>query len=182
MSKSRISSTSSNQREGSNAQDDRSKSSGLDHSSMITEASAKARQLASDGADTVTQQAKRLLDGQMGAGADLIASLAGATRRASEELKEGSPQIAKLVQSVADRADSYSNQLREQSFEDVTRAASQITRRQPALVFGLAALAGFFALRVVKAGQSGSHPLSSPSIQPYSSENRTRPSHGARTY
>jgi len=90
--------------------------------------------------------------------------------------------MAKLVQSVADRADAYSDQLREQSVEDVLRAASQFTRRQPALVFGLAALAGFFAWRVVKAAPSGSHSVSSPSIQPYSTENRTGSSHGARTY
>jgi hypothetical protein len=35
------------------------------------------------------------------------------------------------------------------------RAASNVTRRQPALVFGLAALAGFFVFRTLKAAPSG---------------------------
>ena len=186
MSNSRVSSTSSHHSEGhetlGSAQEGRSRMSGSDSSSIVTQASEKARQLASDATETVTQQAKRLLDGQMGAGADLIATLAGATRSASKDLERDAPQIAKLVQSVADRADAYSGELRGQSVEDVVRAASQFTRRQPALVFGLAALAGFFTWRVVKAAPTGSHTMSSPSIQPYSTENRTRPSHGTRTY
>ena len=120
MSNSQVSSTGNNRREA----EDRSTGGG-GGSSIATEASAKARELASDAADTVTQQAKRLLDGQLGAGADLIASVAGATRRASEDLEQKSPQIAKLVQSVADRADAYSGQLREQSVEDRGRGASE---------------------------------------------------------
>ena len=180
MSNSRVSSTSSNRDEGAGSgQENRLNKTS---SSVASEASAKARQLASDAAETVTHQAKRLLDGQLGAGADLVASVAGATRRASEDLEQRSPQIAKLVQSVADRADAYSDQLREQSVEDVMRAASQFTRRQPALVFGLAALAGFFACRVVKTAPTSSRTMSSPSIHPYSTENHTRPSHGARAH
>ena len=138
--------------------------------------------MASDAAETVTQQTKHLLDGQLGAGADLIAALAGATRRASEDLKQESPQVAELVRTVADRVDGYSDQLRDQSVRDLMRSRwNHFTRKQPALVFGLAALAGFFVWRVVKAAPAGSSVVSSPSIQPYS-DNRTKHAHGARTY
>jgi ABC-type transporter Mla subunit MlaD len=162
---------------GTGGQDQHSKAS---VSSVTADAAEKAKQLASDATETVTLQAKRLLDGQLGAGADLIAAIAGATRSASSDLEEKTPQIAKLVHSVADRVDAYSDQMRDQSVEDLTRAASQFTRRQPALVFGLAALAGFFAWRVVKAAPGGSSMTASPSIQPYS-DDRTK-NHGARTH
>jgi predicted RNA-binding Zn ribbon-like protein len=51
---------------------------------------------------------------------------------------------------VADRLDSYASDLRDQSVDQLVQAASNYTRRQPAVVFGLAALAGFFALRTIK--------------------------------
>jgi hypothetical protein len=42
------------------------------------------------------------------------------------------------------------------------QTAADFTRRQPALVFGLAALAGFFAIRTLKSSPS----ISAPPIQP----------------
>jgi hypothetical protein len=49
-----------------------------------------------------------------------------------------------------------------QTVDQLTKSASDYTRRQPALVFGLAALAGFFAFRTFKNAQS----VSAPPIQP----------------
>jgi hypothetical protein len=40
--------------------------------------------------------------------------------------------------------------MRGKSAEELMRTASDFTRRQPALVFGLASLAGFVLLRVLK--------------------------------
>jgi ElaB/YqjD/DUF883 family membrane-anchored ribosome-binding protein len=174
-------SSSSNRGEGVRGQEEGSEQSGGVAASIAGEASAHAKRLASDAAETVTQQTKHLLDNQLSAGADLIAALAGATRRASEDLEHQSPQIAKLVQSMADRAHSYSGQLREQSVEDLARSANRFVRQNPSLVFGLAALAGFFAWRVVKAAPQTAFRTSSPPIQPYS-ENQTRPGHGARKH
>jgi hypothetical protein len=48
--------------------------------------------------------------------------------------------------------------LRDQSVDELVRAASDYTRRQPAVVFGLAALAGFFALRTFKSATSNQAP------------------------
>ena len=55
-----------------------------------------------------------------------------------------------LVRNAADRAEAFSQDLREQTVEDLIRMASDFTRKQPALVFGLASLAGFLAFRVIK--------------------------------
>jgi hypothetical protein len=64
--------------------------------------------------------------------------------------------------------------LRDQSIDEIWQSAADFTRRQPALVFGLAALAGFFALRTVKSSQS----MSAPSIQPSHHSGRERAPYG----
>lgn len=150
-------------------------------SSMAAEVSSRAKDLASEAADTITQQTARLLNNQIGAGAELIGQMAGATRRVSEELKQQSPQVAELVRSLADRVDGYSDQLRDQSVSELIGSAKDFTRRQPALVFGLAAVAGFIAWRLVKATPASAFTVSSPSIQP-TYRPQSDQSHGTRSY
>jgi hypothetical protein len=70
--------------------------------------------------------------------------------------------VAGLVRNFAGRAEEYAGEMQDQTVEQVMRTASDFTRRQPALVFGLAALAGFFMLRTMKSAQI----VSSPPIQP----------------
>jgi hypothetical protein len=132
-------------------------------SEMVQDAAAKAKQAASDTAATVTSQIKELLDHQVGSGAEVMGQFASSARRAAEDLDQGAPQIAGLVRALAERTEGYANDLRNQSVDQLVRAASDFTRRQPALVFGLAALAGFFACRAFKAAPSS---VASPSIQP----------------
>jgi hypothetical protein len=52
--------------------------------------------------------------------------------------------------------------MQDQTVDHLVRAASDFTRKQPALVFGVAALAGFFMYRTMKGVQS----TASPPIQP----------------
>jgi ElaB/YqjD/DUF883 family membrane-anchored ribosome-binding protein len=132
-------------------------------SAMAGEAATKAKQAASETVATVTEQVKELLDRQVGSGADMVGHLAGAVKRAAQELDRDAPQVAGLVRTAADRMEGYADGLRDQSIEQLMRSASDFTRRQPALVFGLAAVAGFFALRTLKSTPSS---VSSPPIQP----------------
>lgn len=103
-----------------------------------------------DGAPKLGEHVKTLLTDQVGSGADVMANFATATRKAADELDTGSPQAARFVRGVADRLDDYAGTLRNQSVDDLARAASDYTRRQPALVFGVAALAGFLVVRTFK--------------------------------
>ena len=57
------------------------------------------------------------------------------------------------MRNAADRAEEFSQDLREQTVDDLIRMASDFTRKQPALVFGLASLAGFLAFRVLKSSR-----------------------------
>jgi hypothetical protein len=132
---------------------------------------------ASDAAATVTSQMKGLLDGQLGNGADVLGKLANSAQRAADDLDRDAPQIAGLVRTFANQMNGYAGDLRDQSLDDLMKTAGDFTRRQPAVVFGLAALAGFFALRVLKSGG----PVRSPSLQPEQSHGNGRRSgfHGA---
>lgn len=114
----------------------------------------KAKEAASNTASTVTQHVKGLLDDQVGNGANMVGHLASSAKRAAAELDENAPQLAGVVRSVADRLESYADDLRDQSVDQLVRSASDYTRRQPAVVFGLAALVGFFAFRTLKSTPS----------------------------
>ena len=119
-------------------------------SKMANSAFEKAQQAGSEAASTITSQVKALLDEKVSDGADIVGHLASSAQCAAEDLDQNSPQLAGLVRGVADRLDNYATDLRDQSIDQLVRAASNYTRRQPAVVFGLAALAGFFALRTIK--------------------------------
>jgi hypothetical protein len=136
---------------------------------MAQDAAGRARQAAGDTASTVAHQAKELLDRQVGSGAELVGHFASSARKAAEELDRNAPQVAGLVHAVADRIEGYADGLKDQSVEQLFRAASDLARRQPALVFGLAALGGFLAFRTLKSTPS----VASPSIQPMHESHRT---------
>jgi len=131
-------------------------------SAFAEEAAGKAKQAASDTAETLTGEVKELLNRQVGGGADMLCHVSRSARRAAEDLEHDSPQIAGLARGLASQVDRYADGLRDQSIDEIWRSVADFTRRQPALVFGLAALAGFVALRTVKSNPS----ISAPSIQP----------------
>ena len=102
----------------------------------------------------LTSQMQGVLDQQVVKGAKMMSNVANSTRRAADELQTDAPQLAGLVRGMADRLQDYSRNLENQSAADMYRAASDFTRQQPAVVFGLAALAGFLALRTFRSSSS----------------------------
>ena len=110
----------------------------------------------SDTISTITSQIQRALDQQVATGARTVTNVAHSARRAADELESDAPQIAGLVRSMANRVEEYSRNLENQSVTDIYQTASDFTRRQPAVVFGVAALAGFFALRTLKSSSTSS--------------------------
>jgi hypothetical protein len=131
-------------------------------SAFAEETTGKVKQAASETAETLTGEVKELLNRQVGGGADMLCHMARSARRAADDLEHDSPQVAGLARSLASQVHRYADGLRDQSIDEIWRTAAEFTRRQPALVFGLAALAGFFALRTVKSNPS----ISAPPIQP----------------
>ena len=131
-------------------------------SDMARDAGEKAKQAASETASSVTHGIKDLLNQQLGTGAGLAGHFAGSVRLAADDLARESPMAAGFVRSFAAKVDGYAVGLQDQTIDQLARTASDYTRRQPALVFGLAALAGFFVFRTMKSAQS----IAAPPIQP----------------
>ena len=133
-------------------------------SEVAQQAGSQAKQAAASIASEANERAKGFLNQQVEAGADVVGNVAEAARRAADHLDHELPQIAGFVRSAADKVDEFSQTLRHQSVEEIVSTASDFTRRQPALVFGLASLAGFFLLRVLKAECSVKRRLAGPPL------------------
>lgn len=118
------------------------------------------KQHAAESASTMVSQVQGVLDQQVAKGARIVSNVANSARRAAKELETETPQIAGLVRGMADQLEDYSRDLEHQSVSDIYQAASNFTRQQPALVFGVAALAGFFTLRTLRSGPTSSRPAS----------------------
>ena len=133
-------------------------------SDTARDAAAKAKSAAADAASTVSDHVMGLLNDQIGVGAQSANHFASSMRVAADDLEQESPMLAGLVRGFAHNVDHYADRLEDQTVEQLVKSASDLTRRQPALVFGLAALAGFFAFRTFKTASNSS--MSSPPIQP----------------
>jgi hypothetical protein len=118
--------------------------------------SGGAQEQLSGTVSTITSQVQDALDQQVAQGAKVVTKVAKSARRAADELENDAPQIAGLVRGMADRVEEYSHALENRTVSDLYQSASDFTRRQPALVFGLAALTGFVALRTLKRSQTSS--------------------------
>jgi ElaB/YqjD/DUF883 family membrane-anchored ribosome-binding protein len=132
-------------------------------SGVAREAGSKAKEAASDTATSMTDHVKELLDKQIGSGATMGGHFANSIKLAADDLGKHSPALAGFVHQFADKVEVYADDMQDQTVEQLVRTASDYTRRQPALVFGLAAVAGFFLFRTAR---SASAPTSAPPIQP----------------
>jgi hypothetical protein len=154
------------QRSGAQNRGAQTRKPGSDTLSQVSDAAqnvtSTAKKAASEAASTITDQVKELLDSQLASGVEMVGHLGSSAKRAAADLDRNAPQLAGLVRGVADRIESYADDMRDQSVDELFRSASNFTRRQPALVFGLAALAGFFAFRTIKSTPLPTQPVRRP--------------------
>jgi len=108
---------------------------------------------AADSWTDATQSARMGMDSRKQSSAAGIDDIAGALRQASERRREdGDDGLARVTASAADGLERVSSALRDKDVGTLLRDADAFARRQPAAFFGLAALAGFVAVRFIKAG------------------------------
>jgi hypothetical protein len=124
---------------------------------VAQQAGTQAKETASSLAADANQKAKSFLNARVVGGADLAGHVADSVKCAADNLGDKAPQLAELVRGAADKVEEFSQGIRGKSVDELLRNASDFTRRQPALVFGLASIAGFFLFRVLKADPGGSH-------------------------
>jgi hypothetical protein len=124
-------------------------------SEAAQQAGSEAKEAVSSLASEANRKAKGMLNQQVAAGADLVGHVADSAKTAADSLEQSAPQLAGLVRGAADRIEDFSRDIRGQSVDELIKAASDFTRRQPALVFGLASVAGFMLFRVLKSSPPG---------------------------
>jgi hypothetical protein len=122
----------------------------------VTETAQQAQAQAKDAMSNLSSQAtasvKDLLNHQVNAGADFASNLAHSLTCAADDLSRNAPQFAELARGAAHKMDSFAAQVREKSIDDLFHEGSDFARRQPAIVFGAAAVVGFALFRMLKVG------------------------------
>ena len=116
-------------------------------SDTARDAGEKAKRAAADAASTMSDHVMGLLNDQLGVGAQSANRFASSMMLAADDLEQENRMLAGLVRGFAHNVDQYAGRLEDQTVQQLAQSASDFTRRQPALMFGLAALAGFFAFR-----------------------------------
>jgi len=104
----------------------------------------------------VIDLAKSMLDSRVEAGATIVGQFASSVRLAADDLERTSPTVSKVVLGFAQTVENFAEDLRGQTAEQLVRSASGFTRRQPALAFGIAVLAGFVGFRTLRNATTGS--------------------------
>jgi hypothetical protein len=114
------------------------------------QAGQQAKESVSSLASETNEKAKGMLNEQIARGAGLVAHIADSIDRAADHLGPEAPQIAGFIRGAAGMSKDLSRNLQDKSVDELFRSASDFARRQPAVVFGAAALFGFFAFRLLK--------------------------------
>jgi len=130
------------------------------------EAADAAKGVAAGTADHLEGKARE----QQRSGADFIERLAGNIREAARAFEADAPFAARGINSAAEYVKETAEKIRNGSFRDLVDGASDFAKRQPAAFLGMTVLAGFAAVRFLKAssGQSSSSQFRNTQSTPYS--------------
>ena len=104
---------------------------------------------------TATDTIKEAVSDNKDAGAAYVSSLAQAIRRAGKEFDNELPLAGTYIRQAASQVENVAGSIRTGSFNDLVRNARAFARRQPTAFVGIAALAGFAAVRFLKSSSSG---------------------------
>ena len=140
---------------------------GAEMKQRATEALQASADMARDGFSGATDAAKDVANGtvdqiqehargQQRAGADFIERLAGNFRQAAGAFETDVPFAARGINSAADYVEEAAAKVRDGSFRELVGGATDFAKRQPAAFLGLSVLAGFAAVRFLKASGGSS--------------------------
>ena len=142
------------------------------------EAADAAKDAASGTADHLQDQARQ----RQRTGADFIERLAGNIREAGRAFESDAPFAARGINSAADYVQDAAEKIRNGGFRDLVDGATDFAKRQPAAFLGLSVLAGFTAIRFLKAsgGPSSSPPANASQQSSGSGDSWTQDSTSSR--
>lgn len=111
---------------------------------------------AKDVADQTGEKIKEAVAERKVAGADYVGGIAEAMRRAGREFDQELPIAGKYIRKAASQVEDVADSIRSGDIGDLIRNAQSFARRQPTAFVAIAALAGFAAVRFLKASSSDS--------------------------
>ena len=122
----------------------------------LKEAANAAKEVASGAADRVQDQVHE----QQRSGAEFIERFATNIRDAARAFENDAPFAARGINLAAEYVEDAAGKIRNGSFRDLVDGATDFAKRQPAAFLGISVLAGFAAIRFLKAsgGQSSPSP------------------------
>ena len=118
----------------------------------LSEAADAVKEVAGDAVDQVKSRTRE----QQQTGADFVERLAGNLRQAAGAFENDVPFAARGINSAADYVEGASAKIRDGSFRDLVDGATDFAKRQPAAFLGISVLAGFAAVRFLKASGGSS--------------------------
>jgi hypothetical protein len=118
----------------------------------LKEAADVARGAASGAVDQVQDKARE----QQRSGADFIHRFADNIREAARAFGNDAPFAARGINSTADYVEDAAGKIRDGNFRDLVDGATDFAKRQPAAFLGISVLAGFAAVRFLKASGGSS--------------------------
>jgi hypothetical protein len=120
----------------------------------LKEAANAAKEVASGAADRVQDQVHE----QQRSGAEFIERFATNIRDAARAFESDAPFAARSINSAAEYVEDAAGKIRNGSFRDLVDGATDFAKRQPAAFLGISVLAGFAAIRFLKASGQPSPP------------------------
>ncbi|MBR0831506.1 hypothetical protein JQ596_38975 [Bradyrhizobium manausense] len=115
------------------------------------EAADAAKGVASGALDQVQDQAQQ----KQYSGADFIQRFSDDIREAARAFEIDAPFATKGINSAADYVQGAGEKIRDGNFRDLVDNATDFAKRQPAAFLGLSVLAGFAAVRFLRATEGG---------------------------
>jgi hypothetical protein len=138
---------------------------GLDHSHGDRDLAAAAHQAQdklSGAVEPLKNKMREIAEQQKDAGADQLGSIADAVHGAAHELEGKLPAAADYIHGAAERIERASTDMRNRGVDEIISACGSFARREPAVFFGGAMIAGFAISRFLKSS-GGAQPRRNPS-------------------
>jgi ElaB/YqjD/DUF883 family membrane-anchored ribosome-binding protein len=118
-------------------------------------ATEAAKDLTSEAKDKLEDQARQ----QQQTGAEYVNKFAGNIREAARAFEKDAPFAARGINSVAEYVEEAAEKIRQGSFRDLVDNATDFAKHRPAAFLGITVLAGFAAVRFLKASGPASSSL-----------------------
>ncbi|HEU4659397.1 MAG TPA: hypothetical protein VFS63_01915 [Pseudolabrys sp.] len=111
---------------------------------------ADVQNAAHEAAGAIKEKARATAEDVKAAGADQIAGVTRAVHGAADQLGQELPKAAGFIHAAAEKLEGASAGLRDKSVEEIVDSFGNFARRQPAVAFASAVLAGFALSRFLK--------------------------------